>query len=116
MARPRLPRSLRRTRQINARFTEAEAEALAASADAARLTVPEYLRRRGLRRRTPVIAAPELPPEIRFELNKIGVNLNQLVRLAHQGRYRPRGGRAVVERMERMAAWIEEALDPGGGK
>ena len=116
MARPRLPRTLRRSRQINARFTEAEAQRLAGYAEAARLTVPEYLRRRGLRRRTPVIATPELPPEIRYELNKIGVNLNQIVRLAHEGRYRPRGGRAVVERMERMAAWIEEALDPGGGK
>ena len=63
-----------------------------------------------------MIATVELPPEIRYELNKIGVNLNQIVRLAHEGRYRPRGGRAVVERMERLAAWIEEALDPGGGE
>ena len=33
---------------------------------------------------------------------------------AHQGRYRPRGGQAVAERLERAAAWIETILDPGG--
>ena len=114
MSRPRIPASLRRTRQINTRFTETEALTLAAYASAARLTVPEYLRRRGLRRPAPVRATPELPPELRRELNKIGVNLNQIVRLAHQGRYRPRGGRSVVEGLERAAAWVETILDPGG--
>ena len=113
MARPRLHPSRRRDRQINIRFTATEAQTLADHADAARLTVPQYLRRRGLRRPAPATAAAALPPEIRAELNKVGVNLNQIVRLAHQGRYRPRGGRAVVERMERLAAWIETALDPG---
>ena len=113
MARPRLPRSLRRSRQINTRFTESEVQTLAGYAAAARLTIPEYLRRRGLRRRTPATAVVELPPELRRELNKIGVNLNQLTRLAHQGRYRPRGGQAVVEGLERAAEWIEMILDPG---
>ena len=113
MARPRLHPAQRRDRQINIRVTAAEARTLAAYAEAARLTVAAYLRRRGLRRPAPAAAAPTLPPELRAELNKIGVNLNQIVRLAHQGRYRPRGGRAVVERMERLAAWIETALDPG---
>ena len=116
MARPRLPASLRRTRQINLRVTEAEARTLAGHAEASRLTVPAYLRRRGLRRPAPATAVAELPPELRRELNKIGVNLNQLTRLAHQGRYRPRGGRAVADRLERAAAWIETILDPGGGE
>ena len=75
--------------------------------------VPQYLRRRGLRRPAPGHHRAGVAPEIRVELNKIGVNLNQIVRLAHQGRYRPRGGLAVVEQMERLAAWIETALDPG---
>ena len=112
MARPRLNPAERRTRQINVRVTEAEAAALAEQAGRARLTVAAYLRRRGLRR--PVRAAPErrLAAEDRRELNRIGVNLNQMTRLMHSGRAVHPGLREAVER---VAALVETVLDEGGG-
>ena len=58
-------------------MTEAEAEALAAKARAARLSVGAYLRRRGLRRPVPDVQERRLAAEDRRELNRIGVNLNQ---------------------------------------
>ena len=103
MARPRLKPEERRRKQINVRVTEAEAAALSDHAGRARLTVAAYLRARGLRR--PVRSAPErrLAPEARRELNRVGVNLNQITR-----RGVPPGLLAAVER---VAALVESILD-----
>ena len=108
MARPRLKPEDRRRRQINVRVTEAEAAALSEHAGRARLTVAAYLRARGLRR--PVRSAPErrLAAEDRRELNRVGVNLNQITRQLHTRRAVPQGLRAAVER---VAALVESILD-----
>ena len=98
MARPRLNPAERRTRQINVRVTEAEAVALAEQAGRARLTVAAYLRRRGLRRRVRAVRERRLAAEDRRELNRIGVNLNQMVRAMHTGRAVHPGLRAAAER------------------
>ncbi len=112
MARPRMSPAERRTRQINVRVTEAEAEHLRQLASSARLTVSAYLCRRGLRRRVRAVTERRLAAEDRRELNRIGVNLNQITRLMHSGRAVHPGLRAAVER---AAALVETILDEGGG-
>ena len=79
MARPRLGDEERRTRTVGVRVTEAEAEELRERSQAARLSVGSYLRRRGLGQRVRMAAA-----ELR-ELNRIGVNLNQMARAMNSG-------------------------------
>ena len=111
MARPRLNPAERRTRQINVRVTEAEAVALAEQAGRARLTVAAYLRRRGLRRRVRAATERRLAAEDRRELNRIGVNLNQMVRLMHSGRAVHPGLREAVERARGAGG-----DDPGRGR
>ena len=111
MARPRMNPAARRTRQINVRVTAAEAAALAEHAGRARLTVSAYLRRRGLRRRVRAVTERRLAAADRRELNRIGVNLNQITRLMHTGRAVHPGLREAVER---AAALVETVLDEGG--
>ena len=110
MARPRLKDWQRRTRTIGVRVTEAEAEALAEKALAARLSVGAYLRRRGLRRRVPDVQERRLAAEDRRELNRLGVNLNQITRLMHSGRVVSPQLRATVERVAQL---VETLLDDG---
>ena len=77
MARPRLDEQERRARTVSVRVTAAEAAEL----------------RLG-------------PAELR-ELNRIGVNLNQIARLLNSGAVRaPAGTRGAVERVEELVAGL----------
>ena len=100
MARPRLGEEERRTRTVGVRVTEAEAEELQERAQGARLSMGAYLRRRGLGQR--VRMAAELR-ELR-ELNRIGVNLNQMARAMNSGAAAPAGTREAVERVGELVA------------
>ena len=98
MARPRLGEEERRTRTIGVRVTEAEAEELRARAQAARLSMGAYLRRRALGQRVRIAA------ELR-ELNRIGVNLNQMARALNSGAVSsPAETQAAVERVGELVA------------
>ena len=77
MARPRLDDEERRARTVGVRVTAAEAAELRERAQAARLSMGAYLRRRALGQRVRMAA------ELR-ELNRIGVNLNQMARALPQ--------------------------------
>ena len=90
MARPRIEANARRSRQFGIRLTPAEArlvEAAAARAGrppvafirAAALAAAGTATRRGEPARTEATA-------IRQELRRVGVNLNQVLRVAHAGR------------------------------
>lgn len=75
-----------RAYRVSVRYSEREYERLTASAAGAGLSISQYLRATD-----PKIAAPRrnLPPvahEILGELRRIGNNVNQAVRLCHQGR------------------------------
>ena len=85
MARPRLGEEERRTRTVGVRVTEAEAEELQERAQAARLSRGAYLRRRGLGQRVRVVAERRLGSAEMRELNRIGVNLNQMARTLNSG-------------------------------
>ena len=80
MARPRLGESERRGRTVGVRVTEVEAEELQERAQGARLSMGAYLRRRALGQRVRMAAERRLGAEELRELNRIGVNLNQMAR------------------------------------
>ena len=98
MARPRLGESERRTRTIGVRVTEAEETELQERAQAARLSMGAYLRRRALGERVRMAAELRLGAAELRELNRIGVNLNQMARGAQ------------------LESRVVASRDPGGGR
>ena len=90
---------------VQALLTEAEREAVRRAADDSGLTVSAYARRRLLGR--PV--APLVDGRAQRELNRIGVNLNQLVRAANGGTARPDVERLVAEARAAVAE-VREAV------
>ena len=84
MARPRLDESERRARTVGVRVTAAEAAELRERAQAARLSMGAYLRRRALGQRVRIAAELRLGAAELRELNRIGVNLNQMARALPQ--------------------------------
>ena len=104
MARPRLGEEERRTRTVGVRVTEAEAEELQERAQDARLSVGAYLRRRGLGQRVRMAAERRLGAAELRELNRIGVNLNQMARAMNAGAVAGPGTREAVERVGELAA------------
>ena len=98
MARPQLDEQERRARTVGVRVTAAEATELRERAQAARLSMGAYLRRRALGQRVRIAAELRLGAAEMRELNRIGVNLNQMARAPQLG------SRVVAGR------------DPGGGR
>ena len=105
MARPRLGEEERRTRTVGVRVTEAEAEELCERAQGARLSVGAYLRRRGLGQRVRLAAERRLGAAELRELNRIGVNLNQMARTLNSGAVSsPAETQEEVERVGELVA------------
>ena len=105
MARPRLGEEERRTRTVGVRVTEAEAEALQERAQAARLSMGAYLRRRALGQRVRSAVERRLGAAEMRELNRIGVNLNQMARALNSGAVSsPAETQAAVERVGELVA------------
>ena len=104
MARPRLGEEERRGRTVGVRVTEAEAEELRERARGARLSVGAYLRRRGLGQRVRFTAERRLGAAELRELNRIGVNLNQMARAMNAGAVAGPGTREAVERVGELVA------------
>ena len=105
MARPRLGESERRRRTIGVRVTEAEAAELRERAQAARLSVGAYLRRRALGQRVRSAVERRLGAAELRELNRIGVNLNQMARALNSGAVSSSAEtRATVEQVGEMVA------------
>ena len=98
MARPRLDEQERRARTVGVRVTAAEAAELRERAQAARLSMGAYLRRRALGQRVRMAAELRLGAAELRELNRIGVNLNQMARRSTREPFvavrDPGGGRA----------------------
>ena len=104
MARPRLGEEHRRTRTIGVRVTEAKAAELRERSLAARLSVGAYMRRRGLGQRVRMAAERRLGAAELRELNRIGVNLNQMARTMNSGAAAPAETREAVERVGELVA------------
>ena len=108
MARPRLGESERRTRTIGVRVTEAEAEELRERSQAARLSMGAYMRRRALGQRVRVAASRRLGAAELRELNRIGVNLNQMARALNSGAVSPSA--ETQEAVERVGELVAKLL------
>ena len=105
MARPRLGESERRTHTIGVRVTEAEAEELRERSQAARLSMGAYLRRRALGQRVRRAVERRLGGAELRELNRIGVNLNQMARALNSGAVSsPAETQEEVERVGELVA------------
>ena len=105
MARPRLGDEERRTRTVGVRVTEAEAAELQERAQAARLSMGAYLRRRALGQRGRIAAELRLGAAELRELNRIGVNLNQMARALNSGAApSPAETQEAVERVGELVA------------
>ena len=104
MARPRLDEEERRTRTVGVRVTAAEAAELRERAQAARLSMGAYLRRRALGQRVRFTAERRLGAAELRELNRIGVNLNQMARAMNSGAAASAETRAAVERVSELVA------------
>lgn len=86
MARPRLAPAERRDVQLPpVRVTAAELDFIARQADAARLPLSDYARRRLLGQRV-IPARSAADDRLVMELNRAGVNLNQIARAMNSDR------------------------------
>ena len=86
MARPKKDRHERRNERFNLRYTVAEIEYLKQQADRAGMGPHEYARRRTLGANVVSPSSRRADPALISELNRIGVNLNQLARATHIGK------------------------------
>ena len=103
MTRPRLGNEERRTRTVGVRVTEAEE--LWERAQATRLSMGAYLRRRALGQRVRIVAERRLGAAEMRELNRIGVNLNQMARALNSGAVSsPAETQAAAERVGELVA------------
>ena len=86
--RPRKTHSEQRSHQSKQRYTRAELDYIQTMAHQAGLSVSEFIRRAALK----IVMKPprgSVPREAMAELNRIGVNLNQIARALNRGRECP---------------------------
>lgn len=102
--RPGRPRSMApRATSVRVRFTALELRAVDAKAAAAGLPRATFLRRAALVRRINAPRVPAIHLRAVFELLRLGNNLNQAVKLVHQGRLSPD--------LESSIARLQETID-----
>jgi Mobilization protein NikA len=86
MARPKKQPHEKRDQRFNLRYTAAEIEHLRGQAERAGLCPHDYARKRTLGHAVVTAKSQRTNPALISELNRIGVNLNQLARMAHLGK------------------------------
>lgn len=101
MARPKKQDHERRSARNEQRYTVAEFEWLNEQAAKAGITMTEFVRRRALS--LPVRPAPSaqgVDPALVTELNRIGVNLNQVAKALNAGRALPSSAIALQQDLQ----------------
>lgn len=87
MGRPKLQDEERMSEVVRLRLTTAELNHVRGDAEAVGLSVSAYLRQRAMGYRMPTpIPSRRTDPALITELNRCGVNVNQLARATHTGR------------------------------
>lgn len=112
MARPKKQPAERRTISLSCRVTATERLGIETAAAHAGLSASEYMRRQALTGRVVVRERRVIDHATFDQLRRIGVNLNQLTRIAHQAGEVPAEvsrAAAIVER------FVVRALDPEPG-
>ena len=110
MPRPRKQPANRRTEAIACRLTAAERAQITMGARRAGLTVSDYLRQQALVGRVVVREQRRLDHAAFDQIRRLGVNLNQLTRLAHQtGQIPPEVARAAAAVEKVLGREIDQA-------
>ena len=89
MGRPALQEEDKRIVQVNIRLTKEENDMVCNYAQASAMTPANWIRQKAFSGRFPVIKLSPVNAELYRELHKIGVNLNQAVKLVHAGKTSP---------------------------
>ena len=84
MARPKKSDAEKRTTQVNLRLTDAEYASLRVAASTAGLSVSDFVRSRAMSYQLRSPRSSSVDPALVSELNRIGVNVNQLARAHHR--------------------------------
>ena len=79
--RPRLTAEEKRSFQIKVGFTPSQYQRLAERAETANIPEPEFIRRVCINQ--PIYTIPKVNAQALVELNKIGVNINQLTKVSN---------------------------------
>ena len=79
--RPRLLADERRSFQVKVGFTPSQYQKLAERAETANIPEPEFIRRVCINQ--PIYTIPKVNAQALVELNKIGVNINQLTKVSN---------------------------------
>ena len=114
MARPKGDPANVRGMTIGVRVTDAEYAALQAKAEALHITPAQWLRDAALKRRLPSAPAPAINIEEYGKLARLSANLNQLTRLAHEGRPVTLHEPMIQQLMEEVARLRLALLGQGG--
>lgn len=112
MARPKKERGALRAGRIAFRLTEAENMQIEEAARKAEMTPSEYARMQALEGRVIVSQNRTLDAAVFDELRRIGVNLNQLTRLAHVKENMPPELPRLCEQLERFLSREIDGYDP----
>lgn len=110
MARPKKPTSDRREQWIKARVSPAEHADILTRAARARLSPSEFLRNSALS--SQVVVAEEAAGadfETIDQLRRVGVNLNQLTRVANKTGYMPDGLEEALAKVDRL---LDRMIEP----
>lgn len=111
MARPKKHDLEKRDQRLNLRLTLAEVEHLRDQAEAAGLPLSEYARRRVVGH--VVVPAPQrVDAALVSEINRVGVNVNQLARAIHIDPVKPRFSsdwRVVLGELRQVLAKVASA-------
>lgn len=102
MARPKKPTTDKREQWIKARVSPAEHADILVRAAGAGLSSSEFLRRAALSIEIAAAAPHEADFETVDQLRRIGVNLNQLARVANRTGYMPDGLEEALAKVDRL--------------
>ena len=86
MGRPVLQEEARRTVQVNIRLTVEEDRKIRRYAEASGITPANWIRQKVFTGKFPIVKISPVDAALYRELNRIGINLNQAVRLVHGGK------------------------------
>lgn len=101
--RPKKPEEERRSLTHGLRLSPQEKEELEARADRAGLSLSEYLRRRALGKKIKT----QIEGKALKELNRIGVNLNQIARAANRGNLVDQQAREAIKELRALMDQID---------
>ena len=110
MARPRKKQTEKLSKHLPpARCTETELREILAKSKAANMTLSAYIRSASVRSKI-VVKKSKWDPQLYSEIRRIGVNVNQAMRLAHSHGTSPKGLERVWERLQLL---LEEMMRDG---